>query len=578
MRRLAAVSMVVTMMTTAVVAEPAGQADAAPVPAAPAVPAIVAPRIGAAEDLLPPGARQVLAVVRIFRGVHARNQVYREARGVQGDLRSHTESLIATADRQLADRRELGLDLSQQAALYRARLKLKGDLDAALAITEDEKRAAKYGFESQLVRELGEVLIRVPRVRRGLERTRAAVEDLKGAFDQARVALEGGNPVTALVADARAKLDRVERLAQIGSLVNGEFGRRLNGLTATVRTELDKVDQGVEEALGATNVALGELGAVTTGIDESLAESRRARADLAAEEAVRSTLDRIWTPRGEQPERDVLADAIARDALTAAQRNAGVAAGVIEPGEFRNMRDRVQAAMLGRSLERIGEICGRLVGALRRAQLDAAEEGDPAPTATTPCTLFGDPETLQEFLDAERSNATPTTTAVPSDASADATNEPEPTEWHGEMTLAPDAPDWLVPFGPQEVSITRTPGANEFSITMVIGTESVKDYALSDEAFLELGTFDPNVCTVHVTSTFEGTGELVGDAAGLHIEFQGTLNKVEERVSCTLEELDPFVFDPVEHSVWVIVTETGIEGTYNYQSFSFDGAPTFSGP
>ena len=115
-------------------------------------------------------------------------------------------------------------------------------------------------------------------------------------------------------------------------------------------------------------------------------------------------------------------------------------------------------------------------------------------------------------------------------------------------------------------------------MTLVTGTETEKDYALSDEAFRELGTFDPNVCTVHVTSTFEGTGELVGDAGGLHIDFQGILNKVEERAACSLEDLDPFVFDPIEQSVWVTVTETGIEGTYNYQTFSFDGAPTFTGP
>lgn len=84
------------------------------------------------------------------------------------------------------------------------------------------------------------------------------------------------------------------------------------------------------------------------------------------------------------------------------------------------MRDRVHAALLDRSLERIGEICGRIVGAARRLQLDAAAAGQAPPDASTPCSLFGDPEALQALIDAER---VPDPT-IGSTAAADETAEP----------------------------------------------------------------------------------------------------------------------------------------------------------
>ncbi len=371
-------------------------ANAAAAPAA-------APAIGAIEDALPPGARQVLAGIRIFKGLSGRNRVYRDARSVQGDLRAYYDAQIETARRQLLNREQLGLESSQVRAYQRVMARLQAERDAALDITEDEKRAAKFGFESKLKQELTGALLRVPRMRRGLERAKEAIEDVRDAFEQARTAIEGGNPINNLVADLRGKLDRLDRYAALGGLLNGPLGRTLGNISNVARAELDKVEAATSEAVGAARTVIGELDSLTGGIGEGLEATRTVRADAALEQAADAMLDRIFAPRGGgSPDRDVIADALARDALTPLQANVGVALGAIDPTDFRRMRDRVHAAMLGRSLERIGKICGRLAGAARRIQLDATAAGDPTPNTSTPCTLFGDPEKLQAFVDSQQ--------------------------------------------------------------------------------------------------------------------------------------------------------------------------------
>lgn len=95
------------------------------------------------------------------------------------------------------------------------------------------------------------------------------------------------------------------------------------------------------------------------------------------------------------------------------------------------MRDRVRAAVLGRTLERIEGLCGQLVGALRRAALEAAAAGDPPPDSSSPCTTYGNPAALQALIDAERAESgTPTTSttappgAPPSTVASEVADEP----------------------------------------------------------------------------------------------------------------------------------------------------------
>ena len=96
----------------------------------------------ALEQLLPPGARQLLAAVRVFKAHSTRNRVYRQAHRVQRQLRAYYDARIKTAEQYVRDRERLGLSKSQVAAYGRVALALKVEKQAAIDLTEDEKRAA----------------------------------------------------------------------------------------------------------------------------------------------------------------------------------------------------------------------------------------------------------------------------------------------------------------------------------------------------------------------------------------------------------------------------------------------------
>ena len=439
------------------------EVDASPAPAV----AGAMPEIGMLEDALPPGVRNFLSGVRIIKGLGARNRVYREARYVQRDLRAYYDAQLQTAQRQLDNREELGLSDSQVRAYSRVFDKLAAEKQAAMDITEDEKRAAKYGFESALKQELMSSLIRVPRMRRGLQRAKEAIEDLRAGFEKARVALEGGNPISVVIGDLRAKLDKLDRYARVGGLINGNVGATLGGVSKWAGDALDRLEAPIQEAAGAANDVIDQLDGLTAGIDDGLEATRTVRADEAVEAAAEALFERVFPPGGQggSAEVDVVADAIARDNLTATQRSVGVAIGAIDPSDFRRMRERVHAALLGRSLERIGEICGRLVGAAQRIELEAAANGEPVPDTSTPCTLFGDPEALQAYIDSQNAepDADQTTTTVAAGDRSDGVIDPAERDVDGEYVGALDLDVF-------EFDGTESIIENEIRLTVVDGT------------------------------------------------------------------------------------------------------------
>jgi hypothetical protein len=501
------------------------EAAVAPVVAAPAA----MPEIGVLEDALPPGVRNFLSGVRIIKGLGARNRVYREARYVQRDLRAYYDAQIETARQQLLNREQLGFSDSRVRAYWRVLDQLKDEKSAAMSITEDEKRAAKYGFESALKQEMMSSLIRVPRMRRGLQRAKEAIEDLRDGFEKARIALEGGNPVSAVIGELRAKLDKLDRYAQVGGLINGNVGATLGGVSKWAGDALDRLEAPIDEAAGAANEVIGQLDGLTTGIDDGLESTRTVRADAALEQAADELFERVFAPggRGATPEVDVVADAIARDSLTPVQRSVGVAIGAIDPSDFRRMRERVHAALLGRSLERIGEICGRLPGAAQRIQLEAAANGEPAPDTSTPCTLFGNPEALQAFIDSQNTepDADQTTTTVAAGDGSDGVIDPAERDVDGEYTGAMDGEAF-------EFDGTESVIENEVRLTVVDGTVGVMEGSLVVTAPCEGGSA---TLGIEIDSAFDAP---VGAELGWVVSGVGTMTL---HASGSCEEEDAFV-------------------------------------
>lgn len=416
-RRTAVLVLAAAMLATGLGTEPP-QADAAGV-----------------EDLLvealPPGARQLLAGIRIIDGLGTRNSTYREAHHLQGELRAHYDARIETAQRQLANREQLGLRESQVQAYMRVVTALRAERDAAIQITEDEKQAAKYAFESRLRTELLGAVARSPKGQAVLRGIRGTLSEMRDKFGQIQAVLEGENPISIVAADIQEHVDRLRSAGAVMSVLSGSVGAELTNKATAVQGLLDKVTGATDEAAAAGQEILGALDGAIGTLDNQIDSPRRARAaaDLVAEEAMEAVLDAIFTPGGETPAEDVIADAIARGFDRNLVQNVGVALGEIDPTDLRTMRERVRAALLASRLERIAEKCGRLTGALQRAAI-AALSNDTDPPESIPCSLFRNPEALQKFINefgTQTTQDSTTTTEPPTDATTTTTTEPPTT-------------------------------------------------------------------------------------------------------------------------------------------------------
>ena len=247
----------------------------------------------------------------------------------------------------LTNREQLGLEPSQVRVDQRVVARLESERDLTLGVTEDEKRAAKYGFESALKRELLAAVIRTPRAQRGLAQMRRAVEDLQGAFRQAQVALDGGNPISAVMSDIESKLERVDRYGEFIGIVSGEAGARLGSLTSRARDALAEVQKPIDEALATTTGVIADLDSALADIDSQVNTQRSIRGDPAVLEDAASALAQVFAPGSRTPAEEIIAEAAARGYNRAAVRALGVASGELDPDEFRRMSDRVPRRAAG---------------------------------------------------------------------------------------------------------------------------------------------------------------------------------------------------------------------------------------
>jgi hypothetical protein len=260
---------------------------------------------------------------------------------VQSDLRAYYDARIEKAQEQLINPEILGLEPSQVRAYTRVKAQLEAEREVALAVTEFEKRAAKYGFESAFKRELTAALLRVPRVQAGLSKMRSAVEELQTSIGAVQTAIETGNPISALTAEIDEKVSKVERFGALAGLVSGKAGENILAVTQRVRDTIAPIQGSIDEAAGAAGQAIAELDSLRTALDEQTeaARSPRAGLDVALDEG--SVLERIVAFGGAGPAVEAVSSVIARQATRRAAGQEGQAR-----VELARMRDRVQAAVL----------------------------------------------------------------------------------------------------------------------------------------------------------------------------------------------------------------------------------------
>ncbi|MEA3503394.1 MAG: hypothetical protein U9R47_11500, partial [Actinomycetota bacterium] len=199
-------------------------------------------------DTLPPGARQVLAGIRIIDGLGTRNQVYREARHVQRELRTYYDARIEKAQQQLLDREQIGLHDSQVAAYGRVVTLLRAEKDAAIQFTEVEKKAAKDQFEGRLRTEILGAVARSPKGQEALRDIREVFTDVRDKFGKIQAALEGGNPISVLTDDLQKHIDRLRSAGAVMSVLSGSVGAELSSKAEAAQQLVDQITGATDEA------------------------------------------------------------------------------------------------------------------------------------------------------------------------------------------------------------------------------------------------------------------------------------------------------------------------------------------
>lgn len=463
-------------------------ATAAEHPAAPAVE--LPPEV---ERLLPPGGRALSGALRVINSLGARNQVYREAREVQRDLREYYDAQLATAKKQLANRELAGLSDSQVATYVRVVERLEREKRTALDITEREKNDARLQFQGRLVETIAGVLITTPRVRDGMTQLRGAIEDLKGAFEVAAAAADGQNPLEVALRPVRERLERYSRIAGTASLVTGELGRRVNELLAEAQGVLDGYDGASADASEAATGIAGRLDSLIGEVDDLLETGRRARGADDIDAAGRALIDALLTPGSDDPATDSAADAIARQlGLDPSVIEAlGLSSGDIDPATLATMRERVRGEILRRRTEGIAEQCGAIVGAARRANGGSDED--------LPCELYSDPDRVIDLL---RGSDEPPSSDVPSGEDA--------------------AP---VPPPPVAVSTTTIPPTTTTTTTIpptttTTTTTTIPPTTTTTTTTTTLPPLPPNIDTViSYGEQFSGSGEAIATSIQVVVNY-----------------------------------------------------------
>jgi hypothetical protein len=154
---------------------------------------------------------------------------------------------------------------------------------------------------------------------------------------------------------------------------------------------LDRIDEATAEAAGAAGQAIEQLDGLAGEIDGLLQRGRRARGGPELDAAANALLERIFTPRGDEPAVDVAAEAIVSGLDLDFLEQLGIAAGEIDPAGRARMIERVRAQILADTVAGIAEQCGRINGAMLRQSSDV--EVDVLPR---PCPLFENTARLAE--------------------------------------------------------------------------------------------------------------------------------------------------------------------------------------
>jgi len=227
---------------------------------------LVAFLIGDLAILAPPAAAQVplanagVGLFRVINAINRRNRIYQAARDTQRDFNAYYASLQDTARGQLGSgelsslrRGEQGLETARIAAYVRMVRGLEAEQAAIRRAIDAETNQARRDFNRTLVRQLQEVVIRLPGAQQILGEVRTVISNVRTSVIALQTAAASNQPLDVLTQRLAEQVSSStivqDRVRELGSLLGPDLDRALGGALTQVNNTITDVNREANQAV-----------------------------------------------------------------------------------------------------------------------------------------------------------------------------------------------------------------------------------------------------------------------------------------------------------------------------------------
>ena len=233
-----------------------------------AVLAVVAAAILLADLVVmaPPAAAQVapanaaLGLFRVINAINRRNRIYQAARDTQRDFNAYYSSLQNTARAQLVSgelnslrQGETGLETVRAAAYIRMTAALAAEQAAITRAIDAETKQARRDFNRTLVRQLQEVVIRLPGAQQILGEVRSLISNIRSTVIALQTAAASNQPLDVLTQRLAEQVSSSEivqdRVRNLGSMLGPDLDRGLGGALTQVNNTIQDINREANQAV-----------------------------------------------------------------------------------------------------------------------------------------------------------------------------------------------------------------------------------------------------------------------------------------------------------------------------------------
>jgi hypothetical protein len=216
--------------------------------------------------LVPPAAAQAplvnagLGLFRVINAINRRNRVYQAARDTQQDFNAYYAALQDTARRQLTSgdlsslrRGEAGLERVRIAAYVRMNQALQAERAAITRAIDAETNQARRDFNRTLVRQLQEVITRLPGAQRILNDVRGTIANMRNTIIALQTAAAANQPLDVLTQRLAEQVSSSaavqQQVRELGSMLGPELDQSLGGALTQVNNSIRDINREANQAV-----------------------------------------------------------------------------------------------------------------------------------------------------------------------------------------------------------------------------------------------------------------------------------------------------------------------------------------